>query len=217
MKTGKQSLSPPGWDAAQFIVDLLNGSPEGHFDRDVRRELEKIINAWLESGPDTSRMLRDNPGLIPAVWRCVVLPTRTGRMTPGYLARTASRSSRLAPRVLALSLYFQFVMTTDCDKRRPGGPCACGCGEYFVTGTKHRKIYCKGHGSAVSAREAMKQKQAKERAPRVRQINKAVRRYEELGLRNDWMMVIETETGVARRTLAKWVEKGFIQPPKGRQ
>jgi hypothetical protein len=199
---------------AASLVNVLNSCPKNRFDDEMQGELRKLIGMWIASGPNTSKMLRHNPGCLPPQSIGLIHPTTTGRMNFEYFPAGGS-NSRTTPKAFAQKIFLQFAVHPDCDKRQPGGPCACGCGQYFLKASKHRKIYCKGHGSAVSASAAMKRKQAKERAPRVHAAKKAIRKYQELRKRSDWRTFVEVETGLSRRTLGMWVEKGFIQSPKG--
>ena len=102
---------------------------------------------------------------------------------------------------------------------RLGGPCACGCGQYFERKSKHAKTFCDGHGSAHYASEAMKAKQAIKRAPRVKAVNQAIDKFRRLNKRSDWKTYVAMESGVPINTLELWVKKGFVTAPtkqKGR-
>jgi hypothetical protein len=210
----KRNRTLPKFDPAAHLVHVLNSPPKSRVDKKIQAELRKLIGLWRESGPNTSKMLRDNPGCLPQKGIGLYYPTATGRIDFIHFPAGVS-TSRSTPKKLAQKSFLQFVVHPDCEKRQPDGPCACGCGQYFLKTSKHRKIYCKGHGSAVSASAAMKRKQAKKRALRVHEAKKAIRKYEELRKRSDWKIFVDSEIGISRRALGTWVEKGYIQAPKG--
>lgn len=212
MKSEKRSRALPRFDPAASIINVLNSCQENYFDQEMQGKLRKLIEMWIASGPNISKMLRDNPNCLPTRGNGIYRPSTTGRMYFDHFPAGNGRTSN-KPNHLAQMIFLQFVLDPDCEKL--GGPCLCGCGQYFLKASKHRKIYCKGHGSAVSASAAMKRKQARERAPRLRSANKAIRKYEQLRKRSDWKTFVEIETGISQRTLGIWVKKAFLQPPKG--
>ena len=184
----------------------------------MQKELRKLIEMWIASGPNTSKMFRDNPGYLPQIGRGLYRPTTTGQIDFLYLPASKSRSS-YTPKESALVLFFQLTVLSPCDKRRPDGPCACGCGQYFLKTTKHQKLFCNGHGSALYAKSAMKRVQAKRREPLVTAAKSAIRQFEKQRRRGDWKIWVSTQIPISPRTLGVWVEKGFLQAPntKGRK
>jgi hypothetical protein len=170
------------------------------------------MGMWQMSGPNTAKMLRDNPNCLPLWGEGIYRPTPTGRMYFDHMPAGKSRSS-YKPNEYAHVIFLQFVVNPDCEKRQPRGPCACGCGQYFLKTSRHPKIYCKGHGSRVSAKAAMKRMQAEKRKPRVKAAQRAIRRFEQQRRRGDWKKWISADTGIALRTLEGWAKNDFIQAP----
>jgi hypothetical protein len=204
---------PPQFDALGFTLKLLNTAPEAPYDKELIDELKRLVNLWLASGPNTAKMTRDLPSKI----ECVLQPTATGRVLA--IPFTAGGTRRKPkPAEVALKIFLQFILSEDCvgpgGWARLGGPCACGCGQYFLKKSTHKKTFCFGHGSRYYAREGMKAKQALKRAPRVRKVNRAIAAYIERRRRGDWKIFVSSESGVPINTLERWIQKGFVAAPK---
>jgi hypothetical protein len=200
------------FDIAAFIVDTLNNAAKDSFGNDVRAELRCLVDLWIESGPNTAKLMHNHPGIIPETVECPLVANGGGLAVNFVPAVGAVKKA--SPAGHALALFLQLLTAENYE--RVSGPCKCGCGQFFIRKGRYGQEYIQGHASRKSASESMRRKQAEKRAPKVRAVNRALAKYKGPREHGDWRVFVEGETNfaVSIRKLTEWAAKGWIQEPK---
>ena len=204
-----RSSEQPIFDTTRFVLSVLNGKHDDESSRALQTEMRRLVELWLASGPNLVKMQQQHPELVPRSFQVSTYPLRDGRLGVTYLAAADEHDEE--PVVSARNLFWSMLLTPACLSL--GGPCECGCEQFFLRKGKYHQTYIKGHASKVSASKAMREMQAKKRAPRLRTVNRALAKYQKDKERGDWKEYVEVETGVTLNTLARWAAKGWIQAP----
>ena len=106
--------------------------------RPTRKELRRLVRAWMDSGPNVSKLFKAEPALAAEArsLSAEVIVTR-GRTVKIGLGVTQGAQSE--PYATALPLFLDFLMNPYNDWL--GGPCAY-CGNYFERNPLKESVYC---------------------------------------------------------------------------
>lgn len=172
------------------FCDLLNSDK----DVELARELQKLIDAWLESGQNLEKLTNANPELRRSLdksgkinWR----PAANGsaalilRFDFGELAKAIGdeRVSNVdlegewapSPEAEALKAFFFFTLNANCEDLV--GRCD-RCKNYFVRGRRNNKRYCSRKcASAFTAEDSTRKRVEGELAARLKVAESAIRRW----------------------------------------
>jgi hypothetical protein len=203
------------FNAVVLVLKILNSEVSGSFDKAMQAELRRLVLLWHGSGPNTRKLMH----LIPVTVPCSLVPDGArleARIFPAGLITETDPS----PEVTALITFLQFLVAPAPEQL--AGPCACGCGQFFLKKSKYRKTHIQGHAARKSASASMKKKQAAKRAPRIRAVNRALTKYKGPRVHGDWKEFVEAEVelmsrgniSVTIKRLTEWAEKGWIEAPQ---
>jgi hypothetical protein len=183
--------------ALQEIVHLLN---EG-FDKDYRDHAEahanliQLVKAWQDAqvAPQT-RFERENDAPLPALlkmslppgcpnWpevekrcRAFLLPSHTGAYP--HVQYVGEEGKAWTAWDFAILFFVQLLTNPEHDK--VGGPCT-RCGKYYVKKRASQKVYCSRIcGNAATAVVRTRKKWDEERGERLKQADKAMRKWSRL-------------------------------------
>lgn len=206
----RRSKQAPLFDTVRFVLSVLNGEHKDESSLAMQVELRRLVELWLASGPNLVKMRQHHPDLVPPSLQVSTYPLPDGRLAVTYLAAAGDEDEQ--PVTTARMIFWSMLLTPECLNL--GGPCECGCGEFFLRKGKYDQTFIKGHASRKSASKFMQEKQAAKRAPRIRAVKRALAKFQDEKVRGDWKEFVEVEANVTINTLTRWVEKGWIQEPK---
>jgi hypothetical protein len=210
-KTLTRRRSDQIFDTVKLTLEVLNGKQGSERSREMQIEFRRVIELWIASGPDLVELKKRNPELVPVNFNVSTYPLRDGRLG---LTCLAADNPKETPTESARVLFWSFLLHPNCLNL--GGPCACGCGQWFIRSGKYGKRCLKGHSSRASASKRMREKQAKDRAPKIAAVNRALAKYKRDRERGDWKEYVEAELNfkyVTIQTLETWERKGWITTP----
>jgi hypothetical protein len=196
-------------EGLESICFLLNSTepPE------LCSELRRLIEIWQKSGPNLSRMLKDDDVLAARArhGRTLLVPTNTGK---GHLHWRPYPQDFDAGswKDQALTHFMDLIVNPEWHKL--GGPCQ-RCDRFYVKKTSRQKKYCSRRcGSRTTAVAATRKMREEERARKLRRAQEAANRWVKVHTRDSWKDWVSTRTKLTVKWLTRAVNRGDFQAPK---
>ena len=179
----------------------------------MQDEVRRLISAWMKSGPNLLKLLRDNPELNGTCTqgRTFLMPSRDGVAQLGWVPHQGDPT--LSPQVAAARTVFATFLVNPLSQKL-GGPCA-RCGDYFLKRTQGQKVFCKRQcGTMSTALSSTRKRREAESAATLRKAEREISKWCKLrGRRPDWKKWVAGEAGVHVKWLTLAVNKGRLLPP----
>ena len=218
--------SAPGMEMLNRFVELLNTSDYwgasliesrkkiGGDYRTIQKELRRLVQAWIRSGPNVSRLLDADPMLNQAIqsFRPHFIPTKCGVARLAFLNAPEYLAS-VKPIEIALGLFRDFLLNPYND--RLGGPCR-NCGNYYVKKTERKKsVYCtKQCGHRFTSRLANKEQRNRERGALLELAKKRIATWLKAKTTMSWKVWVTQRPPITKHWLTRAVRKGELAEPK---
>ena len=212
------------------LVHALNGvkpriSQVGSSDRPRRvklrlpksqKDLQRLVGAWMGSGPDLIQMFKREPEL--ELWvrygRTILYPVHDGR---GHLDWIPEIGSSGQPPYSKQALQDFMILITNPLWEFLGGPCA-RCGDYYLKKARRQKIYCSRNcGAEATAVATTRRRRQQEHADKVRRAQNAIDDWCKAKPRRDCKDWVSNETGYTVRWITRAEHKKHLKLPPDRQ
>jgi hypothetical protein len=181
-----------------------------------RKQLQRLVRAWLDSGPDLLEMFKKEPELEPLVryGETRFYSVRGGR---GHLDWSPKLPEALPPFYDRQALEDFMILITNPQWKMLGGPCK-RCGSYFLKTTKRKKIYCsRSCGGKQTAHEAVTRRRRGEHSKKLLDAAKAGREWGVKKRRMTWKQWVSNHADVKDRWITRAVNRGELRKPQGAQ
>jgi hypothetical protein len=216
--------SAPNMETLKRFVQLLN--TEDHWSasliegrqkiggdyRPVKRELGRLVQAWIDSGPNVRKLLNFDPLLDREArrFRPHFIPTEKGTARLAYVA-IPEFSPHSKPFDIAVGLFLNFLLNPY--NERLGGPCK-HCSKYYVKNTMRQTAYCsKKCGLKRTSLVAIQKQRLRERVENLEQAKKFSARWAEAKTSKDWKAWVHGQTSISKNFLTRAVKKGELVVP----
>jgi hypothetical protein len=180
--------------------------------RPVRDELRNLVKAWVDSGPNTSKLFSTDPVLATAAHhtRAFLIPTST--RVAKVMLLTAPENMPVETRTIAIGLFLSFLI--DPRNNQLAGPCA-SCGRYFVNKTSRRKrLFCSVRcGHKLTSRKANEERRKREHEEQLELVNRLILEWQNNKTRLPWKAWVANRRIVSKTWLTRAVNRGEIIAP----
>ena len=180
--------------------------------RGLCSEFRRLVEAWQKSGPNLSKMLKDDPVLEARAkhGRTLLVPTNTGK---GHLLWLPGpdRFDALEWKDHALAHFMDLIVNSQWDKL--GGPCG-RCQKYYIKKTVRQKTFCSRRcGSAIMALAATRKRREAERAENLLIAQRGIEEWATVRTRDPWKQWVSAQTKITPKWLTRAVNRGELRPP----
>jgi hypothetical protein len=198
-----------------WFASLLEGRQKVGGDyRPVQGKLRGLVQEWLHSGPNVSKLLDADPMLDRATrsFRPHFIPTKSGTARLAYL-RVPEYMPQGKPLEIALGLFLNFLLNPYNEKL--GGPCK-HCGNYYVKNTKRQVVYCsKRCGHKHTSQTVIRKYRQQERKENLDKVKRSSARWAKTKRSKDWKEWVNKETRISKNFLTRAVRnKELVEPVK---
>jgi hypothetical protein len=217
--------SAPGIEALKRFIQLLNTDDywsasllEGRQKiggdyRKVKREMRRLVQAWLHSGPNVSKLFDAEPMLDRAArsFRPHFIPTKSGTARLAYLT-APEYEDQANPREIALGLFLNFLLNPYNEKL--GGPCK-HCGNFYVKRTDRKKsVYCSEKcGHRLTSLLTNKARRNREHKEQLQLAERSTAKWLNLKLATPWKVWVSNRTNIKKHWLTRAVRNGELVEP----
>jgi hypothetical protein len=180
-----------------------------------RIALRKLVEEWMQSGPNTELMMQKNPSLWKNIEHITIAlkPTKTGavRIDPFGIPRENQGLTDFESLVYAF--FLMLIMNPYWN--RLGGPCA-RCDKYYIKKTKRQKVYCsKRCGPLHTSVNCNRKRRQARHQKKVEKARKFISKWESVQSRRDWKKWVSEKTGITTNWLTRAVNtRELIEPAK---
>lgn len=177
-----------------------------------QKQLRRLVQAWMDSGPDLIEMFKGDPDLEPLIryGRMRFYPMHDGRGHLDWIPEI-TRTSESPYTERALQDFM--ILITNPLWYLLGGPCT-RCANYYLKKAKRQNIYCSRNcGSEMTAIAAMKRRRQEEHAKKVRCAQDAIDEWSKAKRRLTWQHWVLNHTGYTARWITRAANKKDLKPP----
>ena len=175
-------------------------------------ELRRLVEKWMESGPNLRKMLKQEPELATRMkdGKTTFWPTETGR---GHLDWVAYPSKTELPTPEDAALIDFMTLITNPEWELLGGPCA-RCGDFYLKKARRHSKYCsRTCSSTETALSATQRRRAKEQEMKIGRAQKLIDQWCKLKPRQAWKKWVSRQPGITNRWLTRAENNKKITPP----
>jgi hypothetical protein len=197
-----------------FLAKHVRTSSPGPASKPRREEgppLSEYADTWLESGRDLSIWRKKNPKLA-GIFDGTFFQGHSVTQLPDGRIVDRLEIVPFLPRFSTKAATFGFFLLSP--RRDSLGKCL-RCGRYFLNFVRHERKYCKhrcaAHDSAV---KSTRTKRDKEKAKRLSDARRAIRKLAMQNPMPNWKEVIAAEAGVKRNWVTRAINRGKLEIPK---
>ena len=180
--------------------------------RFVRRELRRLVEAWIDSGPNVLKLINADPVLARAArkfWAHLV-PTQKGYARLAYYP-IPENLPKGSPLSAALALFMSFLLNPCND--RLGGPCG-RCRNYYVKKTKRQTVYCSnGCGKRYTARRTNENRRKQEHAKQLATAQRYASQWATTKTELKWKDWVFRRSRISKNWLTRVVKSGELSEP----
>ncbi len=204
---------------------------------ELRFHLREWVGAWLTSGPNLKKMIRDTSLAevdllaLALAMRTMWGPTDGGQaellFLPDYLSlETLLGKERvwqdgpdgkrtLTPETEALTLFH--LLTVIPDGAKVAGPCA-RCGNYYIKKRASQKVYCSRRcGQAATAVARTSERLKDEHKDKMKRARAVIKEWNSLKTRpslewKEWLK--KREPDITEKFVTRWANKNELPQPK---
>jgi hypothetical protein len=181
--------------------------------RPVQRELRRLVQAWFDSGPNSSKLFKSEPLLARAAARfpAHMIPTETGQTQLVYV--TAPENMKPGdPVEIALGLFLSFLLNPHNYKL--AGPCK-QCENYYVKKTKRQIAYCSGScGRRFTSRESNQSSSQKYREEKTQRAQSSLNKWVKAKTKLAWKDFVHQETRISKNFLTRTEKQRLLVLPQ---
>jgi hypothetical protein len=177
-------------------------------------ELRRLVQIWMDSGPDLIKMFKQEPGLEDQTryGQTLFYPMHDGR---GHLDWSPAMTGPRQPPFKDEALEDFMILITNPLWELLGGPCS-RCGDYYLKKTKRQKTYCsRGCGTTATAASTMRRRRQQERNTKLQKARDAIKEWGEKKRRANWKQWVSDRTRYTTNWITRAVNKGDLHPPDG--
>jgi hypothetical protein len=179
----------------------------------AQRELRRLTRTWFESGPNTRKLLANDPVLMSELnnFRVNLIPTGTGRAQLMWFTLPVE-TNKPDSSSLAYGHFISFLLNPE--NRKLAGPCK-KCDRYYIKKTKRRVVFCTDTcGSQYTSREWNRSRANEDQARKLQRAQRCLLQWANTKTRMTWKDFVHRETTISKNFLTRVEKRGLLVPPE---
>lgn len=181
--------------------------------RPIQKELRRLVEAWLRSGPDVKLLLNSDPRLDQETrkFRPFFIPTRGATARLAYLV-APEHSSEAKPVEVALGQFLPFLINPYNEIL--GGPCK-HCGNFYLRKTERKKsVYCSEKcGHRHTSLLANRARRNREDGEQLQLAERSIAKWLNVRTATPWKEWVSNRTHIKKHWLTRAVREGELVEP----